>query len=217
MMNRINVIDPDVRRRANVARQLMARGHHAEIFEDVGDFAKSGALTGMVFMSDDSVEPVAEAISRLGEATNKALPIVLYAEDPNPELVVDAIRAGALDYLQWPFTGRLLDKVFKRLASEGRKLERQSLRNEARAKVGELSGRETDVLALLVQGMPNKEMARTLGISHRTVEIHRANMMSKLGAQSTPDAVRLGIYAGLDEIIERETLVLVGRRPAWHR
>jgi len=204
MLNRINVIDPDVRRRANVARQLLARGLHAEIFEDVEEFANSGAVSGMVFMSDDAVEPIGEAISAVRNATTAILPIVFYAEDPDPELVVDAIRDGALDYLRWPFTGRLLDKVFRRVASEGRSLERQSRRNRARAQVEELSGRENSVLALLVQGLPNKEMARELGISPRTVEIHRANMMSKLRAKSTSEAVRIGLYAGLDdELVER--------------
>jgi FixJ family two-component response regulator len=199
MLHRINVIDPDVRRRANVARQLMARGLHAEIFEDIEEFAHSGAVSGIVFMSDDSVEPIGEAIAAVRNASNAILPIVFYAEDPDPELVVDAIRDGALDYLRWPFTGRLLDKVFRRVASEGRSLERQSRQNQARAKVQELSGRETSVLELLIQGLPNKEMARALGISPRTVEIHRANMMGKLRAKSTSEAVRIGLYAGVDD------------------
>lgn len=198
VMHRINVIDPDVRRRAGVARQLMARGPHAEIFEDIAEFGKS-SMTGLIFMSDDLFNTPGESIASVRDATHTFVPIVFYAEDPNPELVVDAIRAGALDYLQWPFTVRLLDKVFRRLANEARVLEKEAIRNEARLKVQELTGRESNVLALLVQGFPNKGIARALGISPRTVEIHRANMMSKLGAQSISDAVRIGLYAGLDE------------------
>jgi DNA-binding CsgD family transcriptional regulator len=63
-----------------------------------------------------------------------------------------------------------------------------------------LTGRERDVLTHLVDGLSNKEIGRALGISPRTVEIHRANMMTKLGANSSPDAVRIGIYAGLDKL-----------------
>lgn len=174
------------------------RGPHAEIFECVEEFGKTRPTTGIVFVYDDSITPASEVVASIREATTSILPVVFYAEEVNPELVVEAMRAGALDYLQWPFVGRILDKVFKRLAEDGRKLKRDGLQSQARAKVEELSEREASVLELLVQGQPNKEMARILGISPRTVEVHRANMMSKLGAKSSSDAIRIGLYAELD-------------------
>jgi FixJ family two-component response regulator len=155
MTIRINVIDPDVRRRAEVARHLMARGHHAEIFENLEEFAASGATTGLVFISDEASESVAEYATAISNSANTNLPIVFYTEDPNFESIVDALREGALDYLQWPFVSRLLDKVFDRLANQARYLERQSRLIEAKAKVQELSGRESNFLALLIRGLPN--------------------------------------------------------------
>jgi FixJ family two-component response regulator len=207
MTTRINVIDPDVRRRASVARQLIARGFHAEIFEDIAEFGQTGTMTGLVFLSDACGLEVDESIQGVRSATAMVLPIVFYGEDPAPENVVDAVRAGVSDYLRWPFTARLLDRVFRRHTDDDKLLQKESLRNEARAKVQELSGRETNVLTLLIQGLSNKGIARTLGISHRTVEIHRANMMHKLGAHTTPDAIRIGMYAGLDETPEPIELV----------
>ena len=198
MKCRINVIDPDVRRRANVAHQLMARGLHVEIFEDIAEFAEGGQIRGLVFISDDSVDPAEHRVRVIREATNAILLVVVYAEDPDAELVVEAMRAGAIDYLKWPFDGHRLETVFRRLEND-KSLQIESLKSEAHAKVQSLSGREANVLALLVQGLPNKQMARNLSISPRTIEIHRANMMRKLGAQTTSDAIRIGLYAGIDE------------------
>ncbi len=198
MKCRINVIDPDVRRRANVAHQLMARGLHVEIFEDIAEFAEGGQIRGLVFISDDSVDPAEHRVRVIREATNAILLVVVYAEDPDAELVVEAMRAGAIDYLKWPFDGGRLETVFRRLEDD-KSLQTEALKSEAHAKVQSLSGREANVLALLVQGLPNKQMARNLSISPRTIEIHRANMMRKLGAQTTSDAIRIGLYAGIDE------------------
>jgi FixJ family two-component response regulator len=207
MTIRINVIDPDVRRRAAVAHHLSGREIHAEIYEDIAELAGSGVMTGLIFMSDSGGNAVTW-IEEIREAAGVLLPVIVYADDPSPEDVVDAMRAGALDYLKWPFSSRLLGRVFHRLAhGEDRVLQQELLRNEAKAKVQGLTGRENDVLTLLVHGLPNKGIARVLGISPRTVEIHRANMMGKLGAQSAPDAVRIGVYAGLDENTHRLELM----------
>jgi DNA-binding CsgD family transcriptional regulator len=97
-----------------------------------------------------------------------------------------------------------------------RLLQEEIVRSQARARVHELSGRETDVLTQLVRGLSNKEIGRALSISHRTVEIHRANMMSKLGANSTGDAVRIGVRAGLDEVGDTAELLASGGCPNGH-
>jgi FixJ family two-component response regulator len=208
MTSRINVIDPDVRRRANVASRLMGGGFHVEIYEDLAEFSESSRVAGLVFTSDECETPVCEMIAAFRRKSAVLLPIVAYGESPAPEHVVDAVRAGLTDYLQWPFTRLQMDRLFRRLANGGDQfLQKEALRNDARNKVQDLTGRETNVLSLLVQGLPNKGIARELGISPRTVEIHRANMMEKLGAQTAPDAIRIGIYAGLDERLETPLLV----------
>jgi FixJ family two-component response regulator len=210
MTIRINVIDPDVRRRARISHTLNACDAHVEIYDDVAELARDGRLSGLMFMSDEPAGGLAARIAHVRAATQTILPVVGYAEDPQPQHVVEAVRAGAMDYLRWPFDGRLLDSVFERLTSgRDRFVQEELLRSQARARVHELSDRETDVLTQLVRGLSNKEIGRALSISHRTVEIHRANMMGKLGAQSTPDAVRIGVYAGLDEFADAADLLAV--------
>lgn len=199
MTIRINLIDPDVRRRARISHGLHARDAHVEIYETVDELRRGGTASGLLFISDEPGGALAPMITAVRETTHTILPVVGYAESPEAEHVVAAMRAGAVDYLRWPFDERVLARVFRRVAAgEDRFLQEEIHRAQARAKVSELSGRETDVLAQLVKGLTNKEIGRALNISHRTVEIHRANMMAKLGAHSSGDAVRIGVHAGLD-------------------
>jgi FixJ family two-component response regulator len=201
MTIRINVIDPDVRRRARIAHTLTAREAHVEIYESLAEFLEGGKAGGLLFIGDEPAGGLATKIAEVRASVPAILPIVGYAEDPEAEPIVAAMRAGAVDYLRWPFADRVLDRSLQRM-TEGhdRLLQEEIVRSQARARVHELSGRETDVLTQLVRGLSNKEIGRALSISHRTVEIHRANMMSKLGANSTGDAVRIGVRAGLDEV-----------------
>jgi FixJ family two-component response regulator len=201
MTIRINVIDPDVRRRARIAHALTAREAHVEIYESLAEFLQGGQASGLLFIGDEPPGGLAAKLAEVRSTVPTILPIVGYAEDPEAEHIVAAMRAGAVDYLRWPFADRVLDRVFQRLTDgDDRLLREEIVRSQARAKVHELSGRESDVLTQLVKGLSNKEIGRALSISHRTVEIHRANMMSKLGANSTGDAVRIGVRAGLDEV-----------------
>lgn len=203
MIRRIDVIDPDVRRRARVSRDLRTFGVHTEIYEDVEEFMSCALGSGLIFVSDDHDLPFAASMERIRAAANGIAPIVGYAQEPLPERIVAGMHAGAFDYLALPFKPQVLDKTLRRLANGGGELvQQQLLRARAKAKVKHLTRREADVLKHLVRGRSNKEIAGALGLSPRTVEIHRANMFSRLGAHSAPDAVRIGVYAGLDECSE---------------
>jgi FixJ family two-component response regulator len=210
MTIRINVIDSDVRRRARISHELNARNAHVEIYEGVAELSLGGKANGLIFLCDEPAGGLAQTIDRLRKSARAIMPVVGYAQDPQPEHVVSAMRAGALDYLRWPFDERLLDRVFERVSNGDDRFVRQELlRSRARARVHDLTGRERDVLTHLVNGLSNKAIGRALGISPRTVEIHRANMMTKLGANSSPDAVRIGIYAGLDKLADTVELLAV--------
>jgi FixJ family two-component response regulator len=203
----VHVIDPDFRRRAHIAHELMSRDVHAEIYEHLEEFASRVPDEGAVFAIDDPAHCDARALIEIVEGTGGRLPVAMYSDQPSPEKIVNAMLAGALDYLQFPFEARLLDKAVERLSVEGeRRAEQDSRRAQAKAAVEELSARELQVLAAMVQGNSNKEIAQTLGISPRTVEIHRGNMMRKLNARSTSDAIRLAVYAGLDEADDRHSI-----------
>jgi two-component system, LuxR family, response regulator FixJ len=198
MVDRIHVIDPDFRRRAQVSRELSTWNIHAEIYEDLEEFCQVNPHDGFLFAAENSPGP-ANTIEAL-RANGVQLPVVMYAEQPSTENVVSAMRSGAFDYLQWPFDPSGLRSTFRRLNHDGSRMRQEArLRAASMAKIGRLTNREREVLVRLVQGMSNKEMASDLRISPRTVEIHRGNTMTKLNAQSAADAVRIALYAGLDE------------------
>ena len=199
--NRIHVIDDDYRRRARIVHELTARSFHAEIYEDLDEFSRHAPQEGVVFAADDPAAASGPVeIAEVLQAHGAALPIVVYSTEPSTERIVDAIRDGALDYLEWPFDPLLLDKAFHRLAINGQQWSEQArLRSAAKARVEALSRREREVLVHLTRGLSNNDMAEALKISPRTVEIHRGKMMRKLEANSVADAVRIALYAGLDE------------------
>ena len=127
------------------------------------------------------------------------LPLIVYAEHPDMSEVVEAVQSGALDFLEWPIAQERLRDVLQRAEELGsRKIAQIRKRTAARNRVSALSTRERDVLLALLDGGSNKTIAEQLAISPRTVEIHRGNMMRKLGAVSSGDAVRIALYAGLD-------------------
>ena len=203
----IHVIDPDFRRRARISHELMRRDFHAEIYEDLDEFGSRIPDEGTVLAIDDPARCDARGLMELLEGTGRRLPVAMYSDEPSPEKIVNAMLEGALDYLQFPFEPKLLDTAVARLSSEGeRRAEQDRRRAHAKAAVEELSARELEVLASMVQGNSNKEIAQELGISPRTVEIHRGNMMRKLRARSTSDAIRLAVYAGLDEVQEPQAI-----------
>ena len=111
------------------------------------------------------------------------------------------MREGAIDSLAWPFDAALLAGSLVRLGEEGDRRRKVELaKAEAKASVGQLTGREHDVLVSLLHGNSTKQIAAELDLSPRTVEIYRKNVMRKLDAKSASEAVRIGIYADLWEL-----------------
>ena len=205
---RIHVIDHDSRRRAAIAREFLGRGFHAEIYEDLAEFRDRMPTGGYVFAHDDAVHCDPRQLRELLGDQDLPLPMTLYSAEPAPERIVRAMQLGAWDYLKWPFDPRLLDASLRALAVFGERLIGEHRRRaEARGKVHELTGRERDVLRLMVEGYANKHIATQLKISPRTVEIHRGNMMRKLQAGTAAEAVRIAIYAGLDAGFDRSGLL----------
>jgi FixJ family two-component response regulator len=126
------------------------------------------------------------------------LPVIVYSQEPLPERIVDVVLQGAMDYLAWPFDAAHLRArlrvLFKRKRSFS-ELRRRAMK--AQRLVEGLTGRERQVLFELANGNPNKAIARNLAISPRTVEIHRANMLGKLGVKSSQEAVAVALFADL--------------------
>jgi two-component system response regulator FixJ len=112
--------------------------------------------------------------------------------------VVKALHAGAIDYLEWPFAPVLFETSLRRFAEEGeRRRNVEQYKVTAKSLTRKLTARELDVLILLAKGNANKDIARELNLSPRTVEIYRKKMMHKLNAKTASDAVRIAIYSDL--------------------
>lgn len=184
----------------------MELGYHAEVYGDLAELSQHRPSDGVVFVcgdvgqqgtgeGNDGVRTMLDAMGKAGIS----LPLVAGSEQPTLECAVAAVKAGAIDYLAWPLEIKALDAALQRLTDEiAAYIARRRRVVVARNSLAELSVREREVLDRLSHGFSNKEIARDLSISPRTVEIHRANMMVKLGTKHVAAALRLMLDAEME-------------------
>ena len=129
-----------------------------------------------------------------------SMPVVVMTGHGDVAIAVRAMKAGAVDFIEKPFEKATLlnaiDSAFERLVESQ---SRDGRAADAAIRIATLSAREHDVLKGLAQGLPNKTIAYDLGISPRTVEVHRANLMTKLGVRSLSEALRIAFAAGITD------------------
>jgi two-component system response regulator FixJ len=126
------------------------------------------------------------------------LPIILITGHGDIEMAVSAVKRGAFDFIEKPFEdGRLYSSVAKALAAGHELLTKEEEVTVLGRRIAELSTRQREVLELLIDGLSNKEIAKQLGISPRTVETYRAFVMAKMGASSLAELVKMSIRVGL--------------------
>jgi two-component system response regulator FixJ len=156
--------------------------------------AEPGCILLDVRMPDMDGLEVQQALLERGVA----LPVIILTGHGDISIAVRAMKAGAVEFIEKPFEkAMLLDAIgiaFERLDDTGKRAARAA---DAAVMISALTGREQDVLKGLADGLPNKTIAYDLGISPRTVEVHRANLMTKLGVRSLSDALRIAFAANL--------------------
>jgi two-component system response regulator FixJ len=165
-----------------------------EPYENVTELRGHMADFGLVLIHDDKTE-IAQALAYMAEAGNW-LPVVGFSETPNPRSVVKAVHHGAIDYLAWPFAeNEIIDTLGDAAVLAGTIGERKNREYMAKKRVDRLSKREREVLQSVANGMSSHKIAEQLEISPRTVEIHRSNMLNKMGANNTSEAIRFAVEA----------------------
>ena len=126
------------------------------------------------------------------------LPVIILTGHGDIPLSVRAIKAGAVDFLTKPVTGAaLVESVRAALAESARLSSQVEATLSAATRLASLTERERDVMVLAIQGLANKEIARRLDISHRTVEVHKARIMQKTGAETLVDLAKIAEAGGL--------------------
>jgi FixJ family two-component response regulator len=125
-------------------------------------------------------------------ATGSTLPIIFITGHGDVPMAVEAMQKGAVDFIQKPFRDQeLLDRISEAITTDQERRSARDEKAEVLGKIDKLTKRESQVLDLVVTGKPNKVIAYELGVSQRTVEIHRARVMEKMQAKSLADLVRM--------------------------
>ncbi len=138
-----------------------------------------------------------ELLEKLKE-TGTSIPAVVITGHGDVPMAVAAMKAGAVDFIEKPFEDEALVEAIKRAASQLEESPAPMVDTVTlRARLDNLSDRERQVLSAVVVGLPNKTIGFDLGISPRTVEVHRANIMSKMQARNLPELVRMSMAMGL--------------------
>jgi FixJ family two-component response regulator len=192
------LIDSDTRRRAAISHALSTGGMHVEPFENIRELAASWPRAGAILLHEESGN-VSALIERMAEQ-GAWFPVIAFNEAPTPRRIVQAVLDGAIDYIAWPICAEELHDALQRAIARTDDFGHARLREVmARARIDRLTRRERQVLGGVANGLSNRLIGEKLSISPRTVEIHRANMLNKLDANHTSDAIRIAIEADLVE------------------
>ena len=196
----VHVIDDDDAMRDSLDFLLGVQGFDVRLYDSVAAFLDAlPTFDGGCILSDISMPGMSglELVRTLNERGLRH-PVVLMTGHGDIAMAVEAMKAGASDFIEKPFSEEtLLNAVRAALAQTGSSKGDDQAKQEAGERLSSLSPRERDVLAGVVAGKANKVIAYDLGISPRTVEIYRANLMSKAGAKNLSELMRIALAAGL--------------------
>jgi FixJ family two-component response regulator len=195
----VHIVDDDPAVRRTLERLLDGMGFQTRSYDspsaflDIASSLSAGCLVLDIRMPGmDGLELQARLLE-LGIA----LPVIVVTGQGDVESAVRAMKAGAVDYIEKPYSDAVLRAAINTALSSGGWIGRDREAMRAAQRIAALSRREREVLDALVEGRVNKVIAYDLGISVRTVEVHRARMMVRLGVRQLPEAVRLAVIARL--------------------
>ncbi len=190
----VYIVDDDEAVRGALRFLIRSVGLAAQAYASAQDFLTAyhrndpGCLLLDVRMPGMSGLDLQQELNRRGAT----IPVVFITGHGDVPMAVEAMQHGAFDFLQKPFRDQdLLDRVQRAMARDAESRARLAARAEIRARLSTLTPRETEVLVLITRGKANKVVGAELGVSQRTVEIHRAHVMEKMRASSLAELVRM--------------------------
>jgi two-component system response regulator FixJ len=195
----VHVIDDDDGVRDALAFLLDVNGIAAAFYASANEFLNALPVEAGCVLTDVRMPGMTglELVREL-KVRGVAVPVVVMTGHGDIPLAVEAMKAGVRDFIEKPFDDEHLVGCLREALQAARSTETpDAAQQQARERLAELSARERDVLAGVVEGKMNKQIAFDLDISPRTVEIYRANLMTKTGARNIAELMRIALAAGL--------------------
>ena len=199
MDNTVFIVDDDSSVRDSLGLLLGLRGYRTSLFADAASFLSALRADWQGCLIVDIRMPGMNGLELQRELQDRgcALPVVVISGHGDVSSAREAFRADAIDFLEKPLDEakliQAIDEAFRRQsASLGTRQQQQ----EFSRRLEELTPREHEVMELVIAGRHNREIAAALDISPRTVEVHKARMMAKLGADNVPQLVRICLESG---------------------
>lgn len=195
----VHVIDDDPMIRETMRRLLQAEGWGVVTYPSAEDFLSSPRPTGVACLLVDHALPGMDGVTLISHLRGErsAIPSVILTGHGDAAMALAALRAGASDLIEKPSSAaELLASIRQAIRSVDDIRPQSDSQRAAQVRLERLTGRERQVLTLVLAGVPNKNIAADLGINQRTVEHHRASVMRKTEATSVPALVRLAVAGG---------------------
>ena len=196
----VHIVDDDPAMRDSLSFLLDVNGFQPYAYDSANAFLSAATINTLSCVVSDIRMPGMNGIELVRKLRSQGAtcPVILITGHGDVALAVEAMKAGAADFIEKPFDdSALLGAIRSALEAHSAARGDNSAKKEAEARLADLSPRERDVLRGLVAGKINKVIAHDLGISPRTVEVYRANLMAKTGARSMSELMRVALAAGL--------------------
>jgi len=190
----VHIVDDDEAVRLSLSFLLESAGFRVEAHQSAVAFLDRSQIPPQGCIVTDVRMPEMDGLTLQQKLVERgiALPVIVMTGHGDIPIAVQALKAGAVDFLEKPFDDELLINAIRTaLERNQRDRSRQSETSALSSRLAALTPREQEVLAALVKGHPNKTIAYDLGISARTVEVHRARVMEKMQARNLSDLVRM--------------------------